>query len=229
LAGGFAHTFNNLLTIIQGFAELAADNARQNLDNSQDLVHIMSASLRARDLVRQMLLFSGQINAITRPLNLNQLVVGFSQRLRPALPAGLSMATQLAADLKTVHADRILLEQMLMQLATNAFQAMPDGGRLTLTTKNVASGTHACAVCGQTLSGDWALLEVSDSGQGMDQPTLARIFEPFFTTREIGQGLGMGLPVVQGIVRGHGGHLECASRLGAGSTFRVYLPAQGLV
>ncbi len=160
-----------------------------------------------------------------RPLNINHEILGGQQMLQRLLPRTVTIETHLAADLSLVEASASHVNQLLVNLVSNAAQAMPEGGLLSISTENVSVAQDTCATCGELMSGDYVRLTVRDTGQGMDQQTMSRIFEPFFTTKEVGQGTGLGLSVVHGIIRSYQGHIMCQSEVGRGTTFQVYLPA----
>ncbi|MBI4797269.1 MAG: PAS domain S-box protein [Desulfarculus sp.] len=224
LAGGIAHDFNNILAAVLGFAEIAQDMARKRADNRAEIGQIIKAAERARDLVRRILTFSRQAASDKRPLNLNQSVRQALDMLKHALPKMIAIAADLATGLPAVNADPTQMEQVLMNLATNAAHAMPEGGRLTIATSAVSLEEQVCPVSGETFRGEHLLLAIGDTGQGMDQTTLDKMFNPFFTTKEVGQGTGLGLATVYGIVKDHGGHIHCQSAPGHGTTFNIYLP-----
>jgi CheY-like chemotaxis protein len=159
-------------------------------------------------------------------MNLNKAVEQTLKMLESALPKMVAIETRLAADLCTIDADPTQMEQMVMNLATNAADAMAEGGRLVMETGRETILAEQCLTCGKTFSGEFALLRVSDNGLGIAEDDLQRIFEPFFTTKGLGQGTGLGLATVYGVVKGHGGHIQCQSRVGEGTTFTVYLPCQ---
>ncbi|MBI4800392.1 MAG: PAS domain S-box protein [Desulfarculus sp.] len=224
LAGGIAHDFNNILGVIMGYAEMAQEQAQQGRGNASELAHVLQAADRARKLVRQILTFSRKGEADLRPLDLNKSVSHTLQLLGPSLPKMIGIETHLAPDLEPVNADSTQMEQVLVNLATNAADAMPEGGRLVMETSNVTLGEEYNLQHLEVPPGRYVLLAVSDSGQGMSPEILEHIFDPFFTTKEVGKGTGLGLSTVYGIVKGHGGHVSCYSEPGLGSTFKVYLP-----
>ncbi len=231
LAGGVAHDFNNLLTAILGSVELLLADTAAAAKGREELEIIREAATRAQDLIRQLLAFSAR--QVLRPsvLDLNQLVGNVSKMLRRVIGEDVRLATTLATDLGPVRADRGQLEQILVNLAVNARDAMPDGGQLTIATANVEH-----AVGHQTASphdhrsppppppGPYVLLQVTDTGVGMSADVQAHLFEPFFTTKPRGKGTGLGLATVYGIVRQSGGHITVESTPGQGAQFRIYLP-----
>jgi CheY-like chemotaxis protein len=170
------------------------------------------------------LAFSRKSDSSLSPLDLNLKVeemVSMSQRV---LPKEIAIETGLQADLPRVNCDAGQIDQVLMNLVTNARDAMPEGGRLTIETRGVVLGEEFCRRFIEVKPGDYALLTVTDTGSGMDQPTLERMYDPFFTTKEVGKGTGLGLSTVLGIVKNHGGHIFCDSAPGRGTTFNIYLP-----
>jgi signal transduction histidine kinase len=224
LAGGIAHDFNNLLGVITGYAELAARDLDPGHRARARIDEILRAAERAASLTRQLLAFSRQQVVRPRLLDLQEVVRGLEPMLKRILGEKVRLVTWFAPDHVTVNADRGQIEQIVMNLAINARDAMPRGGRLTLHIARkrldeafVRSHPHARA-------GAFALLEVSDEGTGMDAATILRIFEPFFTTKGMGRGTGLGLSTVYGIVKQNGGHIDVESTPGTGSVFRVFWP-----
>ncbi len=227
LAGGVAHDFNNLLAAIMGFSELALEAAQQGEGNSDDLAKIMKAAERARQLVRQILTFSRRVEADRRPLDLNREVRQAVEVLERTLPKMIALEMILAPDLKAIQGDPTQIEQILINLATNGADAMPGGGRLLIETKNARLDEEFCRQHPGVRPGEYVLLCVSDSGQGMDEATRQQIFDPFFTTKGPGRGTGLGLSTVFGLVKAHEGHISCYSQPGQGTTFRIFLPIHG--
>ena len=219
LAGGVAHDFNNVLTAILGSSELLLLDTPRDATNREEIEIIRDAATRAQDLIRQLLAFSARQVLQPAVIDLNALVKNLGRMLRRLIGEDLALATELAPDLGSVRVDPGQVEQVLVNLAVNARDAMPDGGRLTIRTANVD-----VAESGELATGRYVLVEVSDTGIGMDAPTLARAFEPFFTTKERGKGTGLGLASAYGIVRQSGGQITVSSTPGAGTTFRIHLP-----
>jgi len=217
LAGGVAHDFNNLLAVILSYATLAADAIPPGSPLGVDIGEIRKAGERAAGLTRQLLALSRKQVLQPRVLDLNRVVREMDGMLRSLLGEPIELATSLAPDLGPVKADRGQIEQVVMNLAVNARDAMPGGGRLSIETANVGAGETGAGA-------GWVVLRVVDTGSGMDEETRARLFEPFFTTKEHGKGTGLGLATAHGIVRQSGGHIVCRSELGAGTTFEVSLP-----
>jgi two-component system, cell cycle sensor histidine kinase and response regulator CckA len=224
LASGLAHDFNNLLAVMIGSADLA----RTTLDDHDSELHaaldeILSAGDRARDLVRQLLALGRRQPLELTLTDVNVVVAGTMANLRTALPATIELTTTLAPDLGSVEADASLLAKIVLNLATNARDAMGTSGHLGIQTANVHVGDDATDAAGVP-PGTYVLLAVSDSGPGMDAETRARAFDPFFSTKEQGHATGLGLSTVYGIVQQHGGHVRVRSETGHGSTFGIYLP-----
>ncbi|WP_447973626.1 response regulator [Nitrospira sp. Kam-Ns4a] len=224
LAGGIAHDFNNLLTVITGYSQLLLEHLQTDEALRTQVEEIKKAGDRAAALTRQLLAFSRQQAVQPRLLDLNAVIRNVAQMLCRLLGERIDLHIHAASDLWPVKADPNQLEQVLMNLAVNARDAMPDGGRLTIATQNVELDRAYACTHPSVNPGPYVRLAVSDSGCGMDEATLARIFEPFFTTKEPGKGTGLGLPTVYGIVKQHGGSIVVSSEPGRGSSFTIYLP-----
>jgi PAS domain S-box-containing protein len=214
LASGVAHEFNNLLTAIGGHGELLLGALRPADPLAEHVREIRKAADRAAALTRQMLAFGSKQQAAASPLDLNTVVAGMEKLLTRLLGEDVVLTTRLEADLGLVWATAGQVEQIVLTLVVNARDAMPQGGWLTLETRNV----------GQAGTGRHVLLVVRDTGCGMDRATRERLFEPFFTTKEVGKGTGLGLATVYGIVKAYGGHIEVESAVDQGTTFSIYLP-----
>ena len=224
LAGGIAHDFNNLLTAINGYSELVLGQLRSQDSIRPEVEEIRKAGERAATLTRQLLAFSRKQVLQPRIINLNTIVAGMDKMLHRVLGEDILLQTHLAADLGQVRADPGQIEQVILNLALNARDAMPKGGQLTLETSNAARDEDYARTHQEVVAGSYALLAITDSGYGMDLATQARIFEPFFTTKEPGKGTGLGLSMVYGIVKQSGGHIWVYSEPGRGTTFKIYLP-----
>ena len=226
LSGGIAHDFNNLLTGIIGYHELAADSIPEDHPARACLAEARTASLRARELIDQILTFSRQSsNEAHEAVDLGGVIEEARRFLRATLPANISIETGIDPDCPRVLADVTQIHQVILNLGSNAAHAMREhGGTLRIGLTPVEIGPAHPVPHGDLPDGRYACLAVSDSGHGMDEVTLRRIFEPFFTTKNTREGTGLGLSVVHGIVRAHRGMIDVKSRLGAGATFRIYLP-----
>jgi two-component system cell cycle sensor histidine kinase/response regulator CckA len=224
LAGGIAHDFNNVLQAVQGYAQLLLMGAGKKGKGSAELEEIVSAARRGAELVKRMLTFSRKVESKRQPLCLNNEVEQVRHLLARTIPKMIQIELCLADGLRVVNADPVQMQQMLMNLAINAKDAMPEGGRLVIETRNASLDEEYCKVHVGATPGEYVLLSMADNGHGMDRKTLTRIFEPFFTTKEFGKGTGLGLAVVYGIVKGHDGHIMCYSEPGEGTIFKIYLP-----
>jgi PAS domain S-box-containing protein len=230
LAGGVAHDFNNLLTVIQVNAELLREEAGPNSTVTDGVREIQRATERATALTRQLLAFSRRQLLQPRVLDLNERVCEVEGMLTRLIGADIRIVTHLQPDLGSVIADPGQIEQVLMNLAVNARDAMPRGGTLTIRTANVTFDVRAAAIEGDGIEpGDYVMLAVSDTGVGMSRETQSRMFEPFFTTKEPGKGTGLGLSTVFGIVKQSGGCVAVDSAPDAGTTVKIYLPCRAAV
>jgi len=224
LAGGVAHDFNNLLTIITGYSQLILNNISEDDSNRHSVEQIMKAGERAAALTKQLLAFSRRQVLQPKVLELNKLVGGLSTMLRRLIGEDIDLSLVLPGDLGRVSADPGQIEQVIMNLAVNARDAMPKGGVLTIETANRHLDEHYAGRHIAVKPGSYILLAVSDTGSGMDAATQARLFEPFFTTKTAGKGTGLGLSTVFGIVKQSGGSVEVYSEPGRGTSVKVYLP-----
>ena len=214
LAGGIAHDFNNLLTVINGYSELLAATLPEGERSRESAGEILEAGRRASDLTRQLLTFSSQQLVMPKPLQLNELVTGITKMLGRLISADIVIYTELAESLPHIKADAGQMEQVVVNLAVNAQDAMPDGGTLIITTRP------------ETANGDdYVVLEVRDTGHGIDPSLREHLFEPFFTTKGTGSGTGLGLATVYGIISQGGGTIDVQSTPGDGATFIITLPA----
>lgn len=227
LAGGMAHDINNMLMPILGYAEIIGMRLPEEDPGREDLEQIVGAANRVRDMTRQLLAFARKQTLEARPLDINAVISQFGRILRRALRENIEIDMRLAPSIRTVVGDERQIEQVLLNLALNAQDSMPGGGRLRIATQDVdVDRLFADALPGMT-PGRQVLITFADDGAGMDRETLEKIFEPFFTTKEAGRGTGLGLPTVYGIVKQHQGYIGVASATGRGTTFSIYLPAAG--
>jgi len=224
LAGGIAHDFNNVLTAIFGYVGLLLDGLPTLSPLRPDLEEIRTAAERAAGLTRQLLAFSRKQVLQMRVLDLNELMADLDKLLRRLLGEDIDVVTTLDAALGAVRADSGQLEQVVVNLAVNARDAMPSGGRLTLETRNAELDETYAREHQPVRPGRYVMFALSDTGTGMSPETMSHMFEPFFTTKEAGKGTGLGLATVYGIVKQSGGYVWCYSELGHGTTFKVYLP-----
>jgi signal transduction histidine kinase/CheY-like chemotaxis protein len=224
LAGGIAHDFNNLLTVINGYANLLINDLAGNRQALESVKEIKKAGENAGQLTRQLLAFSRK--QILQPvvLNLNTLVADMEVMLRRLIGEDIELITNLETAPSRVRVDAGQLTQVMMNLAANARDAMPKGGKLTVEIRNVELDAKAVELHPEVLPGPYVLLAVSDTGSGMDEETRAHLFEPFFTTKDVGKGTGLGLATIFGIVKQSGGHIWVDSEPGRGTTFKIHLP-----
>jgi PAS domain S-box-containing protein len=224
LAGGVAHDFNNLLTVIGAHSSFLLESLESDDPRYEDAEAIQKATIRAAGLTRQLLAFSRKQILKPTSLALNAIIEETREMLRRLLGEDIEILTELASDLGRVVADASQINQVLVNLAVNARDAMPSGGVLTIATRNVAIVAGTAAARGVLPTGTYALIEVRDTGVGMDQTVMARLFEPFYTTKGPGKGTGLGLATVYGIVKQSSGFILVESTPGTGTTFDVYLP-----
>jgi PAS domain S-box-containing protein len=224
LAGGVAHDFNNLMTVVTGFSQVVLEQLTAGDPLRPHVEEILSAGRRAAALTSQLLAFGRRQMIHPRVLSLNRIISDMEQILRRAIMESIELEIRLDPALGKIRADRGQIEQVLMSLAVNARDSMPDGGVLTIRTANAdIASADADSPC-ELGSGPWVLLEVRDTGEGMDEETRKRLFEPFFTTRDLGRGTGLGLSAVYGIVKQNGGDISVISAPERGTAFRIWLP-----
>ncbi|MGD1075143.1 MAG: PAS domain S-box protein [Thermodesulfovibrionales bacterium] len=224
LAGGIAHDFNNILTAIMGYANLL--QMKINVDDplNRYIAEILASSERAADLIQGILAFSRKQILNPKPVDINDVIEKMKELLSRTISEDIELEALLNDQTLTVMVDRGQMEQVLMNLCTNARDAMPTGGMLTIETASMEMTEEFVQNHGYGAKGRYARISVSDTGVGIDEETKRKIFEPFFTTKEVGKGTGLGLAVVYGIVKQHDGHINVYSEKGTGSTFRIYLP-----
>jgi PAS domain S-box-containing protein len=227
LAAGIAHDFNNMLQVILGYADLLLLGKKQGDPGHEQLQKIVKTAEDARDLVQKIRVFSRKADIQPIPMDLNKNVNEVVSLLRHTLPKTVRMEVHPDKNLALINADHGLMSQMVMNLAINAGEAMPEGGILTIETENVLLDKDFCHRNPGLVPGPHVLLSMSDTGKGIPRENLDRLFEPFYSTktRDYHKGTGLGLPVVQGIVQAHKGHIKVSSEVGRGATFKVYIPA----
>jgi signal transduction histidine kinase/CheY-like chemotaxis protein len=225
LAAGVAHDFNNMLTIIQGHSGILSAKSGQRQDLLDSAQAIYFAAERAANLTRQLLMFSRKNVMQPKPIDLRETVTHMTKMLQRLLGETITLQFEPPPHLPLVMADNGMVEQIIMNLAVNARDAMPEGGTLVISTSHVKVGEAYIQVHPEARTGTFVCLRVSDTGCGMDQDTMARIFEPFFTTKEVGKGTGLGLATVYGISKQHEGWIDVFSEVGKGTTFSVFFPA----
>src|SRR5579862_5096029 len=224
LAGGVAHDFNNLLTVILGYAQILSDGVPMGSRLADSTGQIKSAAERAAGITRQLLAFSRKQVLSPRVINLNDTMMNLDSLLRRLIGEDIDVLTLPANDLGSVKADPGQIEQIIMNLALNARDAMPHGGKLTLETANTQLDESYATEHQPIAPGNYVMLAVSDTGTGMSPEVQTRIFEPFFTTKEVGKGTGLGLSTVYGIVKQSGGYIWVYSEPERGATFKIYFP-----
>jgi CheY-like chemotaxis protein len=229
LAGGVAHDFNNLLMVIQGYVEMLLSTEELSEPVSESLRQVFAAAEKAGNLTRQLLAFSRKQMMQPRDLNLSELVGTVTKLLVRTLGEDIKIKSHCPANLPSILADRSMIEQVIMNLAVNARDAMPNGGQLIFNTSVQNIDLAYKRQQAEARPGTFVCLSVADNGCGISRENLAHLFEPFFTTKEVGKGTGLGLATVYGIVKQHEGWIEAESQVGQGTTFRIFLPASTAV
>jgi PAS domain S-box-containing protein len=224
LAGGIAHDFNNILTAVTGYGSLMKAKMGKDDPLKNYLDQMLDSAKRAANLTRGLLAFSRKQPISFRPENLNRIIENIEKFLQRIIGEDIDLRVNLAERDLIVMADSGQIEQVLVNLATNAKDAMPDGGHLSISTDSVELGSEFIKAHGYGQRGSYALIVISDTGAGIDEKSRERIFEPFFTTKDVGKGTGLGLSIVYGIVKQHNGYTTCYSEPGKGTAFRIYLP-----
>jgi two-component system cell cycle sensor histidine kinase/response regulator CckA len=224
LAGGVAHDFNNLLTVITGYSDILLFDESLGKDRTDQLKEISAAAHRAAGLTRQLLAFSRKQKITLKPVNLNEVIEDLMKMLRRIIGEDVRLENSFAPRLPLVQADGGMMEQILMNLAVNARDAMPDGGKLFINTDTAIITPDHVRNNPEARAGEFVCLSVRDTGCGMSPEILARLFEPFFTTKDQGKGTGLGLATVYGITQQHHGWIEVESATGAGTTFKLFFP-----
>jgi nitrogen-specific signal transduction histidine kinase/CheY-like chemotaxis protein len=226
LAGGVAHDFNNILAAITMHLSLLRQNPALDEESSEALRELEVETKRAANLTRQLLMFSRRSVIQSRVVDLNELVQNLLKMLRRLLGENIAITFESQERLPAVEVDIGMIEQVLMNFAVNARDAMPKGGELTIATKSVEMDLEASKLHSERRPGHFVTLSVADTGVGMNESTLKRIFEPFFTTKDVGKGTGLGLPTAHGIIKQHHGWIEVQSEVNHGSVFTVFLPVK---
>ena len=228
LAGGVAHDFNNLLTVIKGHVDLGLMNIEKDNPLHEDMQEIRNAADRAKDLTRQLLLYSRREHMDFEKCDINDIITSLLKMIKRLIGEDISIMTNLDPDLWTASVDRGNIEQVIMNLAVNSRDAMPDGGELRITCKNMVIDKSYVDEFPYAETGNYIRVSVEDTGCGMDEKTCSRIFEPFFTTKNMGEkkGTGLGMSVVYGIIKSHSGWINVISEKGKGTAFEIYLPAK---
>ena len=224
LAGGIAHDFNNILQAISGYTEILLMGKEESDPDHAKLTIIEKAALRASDLTKRLLIFARKVEIKLRPVDLNDEITQVYKLLNRIIPKMVTIELQLSNNLKVINADPLQLEQIILNIGINARDAMPDGGKLIVETKNVILDELYCKTHLGSTPGEYVLLTVSDTGHGMEKEILEHIFEPFFTTKESGKGTGLGMAMVYSIVKSHGGYITCYSEPSQGTAFKIYFP-----
>ena len=227
LAAGMAHDFNNVLSSILGYSDIALLKAGPETPLHKELRQIKDAAVRGAGLTRQLLLFARRHPTEISPLDMSQLISDISEMLDHLVGDDVRLDARVDGGLWMIRGDRTGIEQVITNVVANARDAMPDGGRISLTAENVIIHPEDCELLPQAKPGKYVKISVTDDGIGMDEATIKRIFEPFFTTKEMGRGTGLGLSVTYSIVKQHGGWIDVESTPGAGSTLRLYFAAVG--
>jgi two-component system cell cycle sensor histidine kinase/response regulator CckA len=224
LAGGIAHDFNNLLTAMIGFCDLLLQRHSPKDQSFADIMQVKQNANRAANLVRQLLAFSRQQTLQPKVLNITDVLAELSHLLRRLIGASIELRMVHGRDLWLVKVDKSQLEQVIINLAVNARDAVTEGGTLTIRTGNLPESEAVKARHAPLPPGNYVVLEVADTGTGIPKENLVKIFEPFFTTKEVGSGTGLGLATVYGIIKQTGGHIFVDSEPGKGACFTIYLP-----
>jgi len=224
LAGGIAHDFNNILNVIIGYGSLMQEKLAAGSPEEEQLAQVLIAADRAAALTKRLLVFSRKQAVAVKPVNINELIIGLQKFLVRIFKENIEFRLDLAESPLIVLVDAGQIEQVLMNLAVNARDAMPDWGRLTISTEFVTVDQASVAAYGYGTPGAYALISVYDTGHGIDAETQTKIFEPYFTTKGVGAGSGLGLAISYGIVKQHNGYIKVYSEPGHGSVFRIYLP-----
>jgi PAS domain S-box-containing protein len=224
LAGGIAHDFNNILNVIIGYGTMALDRQGDDQISKEHLNEVLAAADKAANLTKRLLAFSRKQIADMKPVNVNEIIAGMEKMLSRIIGEDIIFSTELTPGKLIVMADAGQIEQVLLNLASNARDVMPNGGGLTITTESIEIDASYIAAHGYGKAGTYARIGVTDTGSGMDAETQKKIFEPFFTTKGIGEGTGLGLSIAYGIIKQHDGYIQVYSEAGKGTAFKILLP-----
>ncbi len=224
LAGGIAHDFNNIISVIKGYGRMLEKEKCSGDRTTQYIQHILSSSAKAEELTLRLLTFGREQIINPTPVNVNDIIRNVEPMLLRLLTDSIDLRLNLAEDELTVVADTIHMEQVLMNLITNARDSMPDGGPITITTRLTEKGSTSLTPCDENTHCKYVVISLTDYGTGIDKSTIDKIFDPFFTTKDTGHGTGLGLSIVYGIINQHKGHIDVESAPTKGSTFNIYLP-----
>jgi signal transduction histidine kinase/CheY-like chemotaxis protein len=224
ISAGIAHEFGNFLQVIQGSVERLTSEAEAEGTSHRELDMIDNAVRRGAELSRHLLTFGAKVESKLLPIDLNERIRRVRPILERTLPKGIEIETSLSEEILPVEADAAQIEQVLLNLAVNSRDAMPDGGVLRIETHCEDEGDRALETSPAAEADGWVVMRVSDTGHGMDEETVQQVFDPFFTTKEVGVGTGLGLSTVYGIVTGCGGRIRCTSEVGRGTVFEIHLP-----
>lgn len=225
LSGGVARELDNLFQTVQGYVERLLWDRKKDDPIYQELLDITHAALRGARLTRKLLTFSGSMESKKRSIDLNQEVTQAQKLLNRTMPEEIELEIHLADDLKIINSDPAQIEQILLSLALNAKDAMPEGGKITIGTESVILDKEFCRAHPEAEPGEYVMLSISDTGHGIGQETLVHVFDPFYTKKDLDDTSGMGLSMVYGIAKNHGGFVLCSSESGEGTTFKIYFPA----
>ena len=227
LTGGIAHDFNNLLAVILGYAELIKDRADLDKASLTDYVNqILAAGTRGRKLIEQMMIYSrkDQSNSEVEPMNIEDILLDATKMLKATIPTSIQVETSFQKDIPYINSNAGLISQVFLNLCMNAKDSMEEGGKLLISLEVEKYNNSACTSCGEFFTGEYVVISIIDSGTGISMNTAERMFEPFYTSKKLGEGTGMGLSVVHGIVHKLGGHIIVRSKVSEGSSFKVLLP-----
>jgi two-component system, cell cycle sensor histidine kinase and response regulator CckA len=225
LAGGIAHDFNNILQAISGYAQILAMNKNVSDPENRKLEMILRSTQRGSELIKRLLILSRKFESKFMPMNINSEVIHVCKILERTFPKTIRIRQNMQEPVYTISADPVQIEQVMMNISVNARDAMPDGGELTFSTRNVFLNDHFCHIHSGIHPGHHVLLTISDTGVGIDSDTLTHIFEPFYTAKKSDNGTGLSLAMVYGIVKNHHGYILCLSEKNQGTRFQVYFPA----